>query len=74
MILRTRGFYRILRAKYVQISGSYYSISATYLPRRKYVKINDNVEIISVENWKQYNCDMSEKGQKHIICQCCIIL
>ena len=43
-------------------------------PGRKYVKINDNVEIISVENWKQYNCDMSEKGQKHIICQCCIIL
>ena len=43
-------------------------------PGRKYVKINDNVEIISVENWKQYNCDVSEGGQKHIICKCCNIL
>ena len=43
-------------------------------PGRKYVKINENVEIIPVENWKQYNCDMSEGTQRHTICKCCNIL
>ena len=43
-------------------------------PGRKYVKINENVDIIPVENWKQYNCDMSEGRQRHTICKCCNIL
>ena len=41
---------------------------------KKYVKINDEIDIIPIENWKKYNCDMSEVTGKKIICKCCNII
>ena len=41
---------------------------------KKYVKINDEIDITPIENWKKYNCDMSEVTGKKIICKCCNII
>ena len=44
--------------------------------KKKKVKINDNIDIIQVECWKQYNCDMSEINivKKNSKYKCCYIM
>ena len=44
--------------------------------KKKKVKINDDVDIIQVECWKQYNCDMSEINivKKNSKYKCCYIM
>ena len=45
-------------------------------PKKKKVKISDSIDVIQIECWKQYNCDMSEittvkKNSKY---KCCYIM
>lgn len=42
---------------------------------KKSVKINEDVEIIEIESYKQYNCDMSENvAKKNSKFKCCSII